>query len=226
MHPFYKEQIEREMKIRGLSDDTISLYCDNLKIFMRNFKGIKPSDVTLAAVKKFSEKLKNQGQSHRYINMQLASVRFFYRHVCKANFDVGQIPRLKEHKKLPIVFSREEIKQVLDVTTNIKHKAMLATLYGTGMRINELVHLKVTDLNAKEGVIMIRHGKGNRQRLVPLSETLLNLLRQYWQQHKPDSVWVFPGLGKNKLVRVDYLSSLFRMAKKSVKFVNWAAATA
>lgn len=123
MHPFYKEQIEREMKIRGLSDDTISLYCDNLKIFMRNFKGIKPSDVTLAAVKKFSEKLKNQGQSHRYINMQLASVRFFYRHVCKANFDVGQIPRLKEHKKLPIVFSREEIKKVLDVTTNIKHKA-------------------------------------------------------------------------------------------------------
>jgi hypothetical protein len=83
-----------------------------------------------------------------------------------------------------------------------------------------------SDLNAKEGVIMIRHGKGNRQRLVPLSDTLLNLLRQYWQQHKPDSVWVFPGLGKNKLVRVDYLSSLFRMANKSVKFVNWAAATA
>ena len=216
MNSLYKEKIETEMKIRGLSKETIECYSSCLSLFMRNFKGRKPKDITLGDIKRYSQALSNRGQSNRYINMQLSAIRFFYSHVCKPCFEIGEIPSLKEHKKLPMVFSQEEIKSILSALKNIKHRAMLTLLYSTGMRINELVNLRVEDVDSKAMLIFIRHGKGSQQRYVPLSAKALEILREYWRAVKPKSKWLFSGLESYRISRSDYVSTVFRLAKKSL----------
>lgn len=216
MNSTYKEKIETEMKIRGLSSETIECYMSCLSLFMRNFKGRKPKDISIGDVKRYTQTLSNRGQSNRYINMQLSSIRFFYRHVCKPCFDPAEIPSLKEHKKLPNVFSQEEVRAILGALKNLKHRAMLSLLYATGMRINELVNLRVEDVDSKAMLIFIRCGKGSQQRYVPLSAKTLAILRQYWGTMKPNSKWLFSGFESNRISRADYVSAVFRLAKKSL----------
>lgn len=215
MNIHYQNQIETEMQIRGLSEQTIECYLSCLKLFMRYFRGRKPQEISLGSIKDYCKVLSNRGQSHRYINMQMSSIRFFYRHVCKPRFVVNQIPYLKEHKKLPVIFSREEVKTMLNSVKNKKHYAMMVVLYGTGIRINELVYLKVADIDSQQKVLFVSQGKGTKQRYVPLSDQILKVLRNYWQTEKPDSTWLFCGLGKNKVSRSDYVSSIFRKVKKT-----------
>ena len=103
-----------------------------------------------------------------------------------------QIPRVKKAQKLPVVISREEIKKLLAVTTNLKFKTMFMVAYSAGLRVNEITHLKVFDIDSRQMQILVREGKGKIDRYSLLSEVILKFLRQYWKQYRPD-VWLFPG---------------------------------
>jgi len=214
MNEFYKERIEQEMTIRGLSPETIECYLCCLKLFMSHFKGQLPGQISLSLIKNYIRTLKNRGQTHRYINMQISAIRFFYRHVATPSFNVNEIPSLKETKKLPTVLTREEVKKIINAPKRLKHRAILGLLYATGIRINELVHLQTHDIKAQEMVIHVRYGKGSRDRFVPLSPKMLDFLRKYWVQERIASKWLFPGIGTNKIGRSDYVGKIFRDAKK------------
>ena len=106
------------------------------------------------------------------------------------------LPMPKRQRPLPAVLSLDEVQRLLDSACNLYHRAMLMTLYSTGMRRAEMCRLKVSDIDSERMIVHIRHGKGGRDRDVPLSQNLLETLREYWRWMKPKT-WLFPGTVNN-----------------------------
>jgi integrase/recombinase XerD len=120
-----------------------------------------------------------------------AALKFFFTKTLKQPWFEQEVPKPKVRRKLPEILSPEEIAKLLNSTMNLKHRAMLATLYGAGLRRAELRTLKVSDVDSKRMVIHIRAGKGQLPRQIPLSPKLLEVLRVYWRWRKPTD-WLFP----------------------------------
>jgi len=215
MNPVYKNRMSDELQLRGLSEETIECYLDCSKHFMNHFSGRKPSEIKIDDVKNYHRKLRNRGQTNRYINMQMSAIRCLYRDVFKTvKLDLTQIPYLPEHRKLPVVLEPQQIKAIIDSCSNQKHRAMMCFLYGTGVRINELINIKVSDVNSLAGTIFISNGKGSKERHVTLSPKLLEELRTYYRVVRPKSQWLFPGTDGNRFGRSDYVSKIFRVQKE------------
>ncbi len=106
-------------------------------------------------------------------------MRFFFCKTLKRNYPVEEVPYPRAPRKLPIILTQEETVRLIDSASNLFHRAMLMTLYSTGMRRAELCHLKVEDIDSVRMIVHIRHGKRNRDRDVPLSPKLLETLREY-----------------------------------------------
>lgn len=109
---------------------------------------------------------------------------------------VKHIPYPKQKKKLPVVLSPEEVKAVISAAKNLRDRTMLSVLYGTGMRVCELVDMKVSDIDSKRMVIKIRNGKRKKERQVMLSTPLLSLLREYWKVYRPAEYMFLTRAGK------------------------------
>jgi site-specific recombinase XerD len=140
----------------------------------------------------FQEKRLDAGTVQQHV----AALRFFYIKTLKRRYLLEDLPQPKRHRKLPEVLSPEEVARLIDSTSNLFHRAMLMTLYATGIRRAELCRLQVTDINSQRMMVHIRQGKGGHDRDVPLSEKLLETLRVYWRWMKPKR-YLFPGTVKN-----------------------------
>jgi integrase len=123
-------------------------------------------------------------------------LRFFFCKTLKRNYPIEEVPYPRAPRKLPIILTQEEAVRLIDSASNLLHRAMLMTLYSTGMRRAELCHLKVEDIDSARMIVHIRHGKRNRDRDVPLSPKLLETLREYWRWMQPKT-YLFPGTVKN-----------------------------
>lgn len=119
-------------------------------------------------------------------------MRFFFVKTLKRPYPVEEVPYPKQPRRLPIVLSQEEAVALLNSAKNLYHRAMLMTLYSTGMRRAELCKLKVEDIDSKRMIVHIRQGKGGKDRDVPLSPILLETLREYWRWMRPRT-YLFPG---------------------------------
>jgi site-specific recombinase XerD len=134
--------------------------------------------------------------SPRTIQGQTAALRFLFVKTLRRSYLPDAIPFPKQHKRLPTVLSQEEVSRLIDATGNLMHRAMVMTLYATGVRRAELCRLKVADIDSGRMVLHIQQGKGGRDRDVPLSPTLLETLREYWRWMKPKT-YLFPGMENN-----------------------------
>jgi site-specific recombinase XerD len=128
----------------------------------------------------------------RTVMQYSAGLRFFFVKTLKRHYMLESIPLPKEPRKLPTVLSQGEVTTLIESASNLMHRAILMTLYSTGMRRAELCQLKVSDIDKERMVIHIRQGKGQRDRDVDLSESLLETLREYWRWMKPKT-YLFPG---------------------------------
>ncbi len=120
-----------------------------------------------------------------------SALKFLYTRTLKQTWFDQEVIKPKVRRKLPTVWSREEVCALLDAVTNTKHRALLAVYYSAGLRCQDALDLKVSDIDSKRMIIHIREGKGKFPRQVVLSPKLLELLRLYWQWRKPKD-WLFP----------------------------------
>ena len=150
---------------------------------------------------------RKKGLSPGTINNYISSIRFFYTHVLDKEWNAKKVPRMKRIKKFPVTLPKEEVLAILDATTNVKHKAILVLLYGSGLRVSEVAKLKISDICSKTMRIRVDDAKHGTNRYTILSETALQVLRQYFREklsglpYKQED-WLFPGQNHHEHINV------------------------
>ena len=186
------QRMTGDMLVRNLSPRTIDAYSYHVERFAKHFgkpldelgpEEIRLYQLHLVEVKKASWSSFNQA---------VCGLRFLYHVTLPRPWVVQHIPFGKRPKRLPAVLGAEEVSRLLACVSVLKHRTVLLTLYAAGLRLSEATHLQVADIDSPRMQLNIRHGKGSKQRLVPLSPRLLQELRDYWKQTRP-TTFLFPG---------------------------------
>ncbi|RMH64633.1 MAG: hypothetical protein D6677_04400 [Calditrichaeota bacterium] len=177
---------EKKLTIANYSEQTIQSYLSAIKLFLDYVKGKNVTEVDDALIQNYLFFCKTK-KKYGYSSMKqvLASIRFLYINVLGKPVPASLNVKMKKPQTLPVVLSREEVQKLIKVTANIKHKTILLLIYSAGLRLGELLNLKISDIDSKRLKIHIRQAKGKKDRYVVLSEKLLPLLRAYYKQYKP-----------------------------------------
>lgn len=193
-HPLIK-QVDDELVLRGMAYGTRKAYGQHLRNYFDwlKEKRIAPEQATREQVRAYLVELASSGRvSAAYCRGARAAIVFLYETMLKQRERVHDLPRVKRPQQLPVVLSREEVTRLLKVTSNLKHKALLMTAYSAGLRVGEVVRLKVSEIDSKRMVIRVTAGKGAKDRYTLLSPVALEVLREYFRLFKPKD-WLFPG---------------------------------
>ena len=190
MSPLRRRMLE-DIQIRNYSPHTIDGYLRYVAQFAKYFH-TSPDRLDAEHIRTYQLHLLHQQASKSIFVQTVCALRFLYETTLGRPWMVDFIPYPKKPKKLPVILSREEVKALLLAPRHLKHRAILATLYATGLRVSELCQLQITALDSSRMVLCVRQGKGQQDRYVMLSPRLLDLLREYWHRYKPRT-WLFPG---------------------------------
>jgi len=202
------------------SSNTIKTYTDALKVFLYHFKEKPVSEITNDDVISFNNDfiLKNN-LSPSYQNQIVNAIKLYFRICRDVQIDIDKIHRPKRFKLLPNVLSKEEVKQILNAHANLKHKVMLCMIYSCGLRRSELLNLKFSDIDSNRNIVIIRQGKGRKDRIAPLSPKILTLLRAYYVVCKP-KIWLFEGQNKGEQYSSKALQSVLKLALDKAKITK------
>lgn len=183
-------------------------YKSCVSVFLQNFQKFEqPKAIPTESIQKYL--LGYETINTRKAN--LCAIKAFYKITVKMPNKIDRIPFPQKEKRLPITIDQEDIQKLFDVCHNLKHKCIMAVLYGTGVRIAELISIKLSDIHRKEGCIRII-GKGNKERYVPLNPELLLLIEKYWREYKT-KIWLF----ENNLHSEQYSPNSVRQFLKQFK---------
>jgi site-specific recombinase XerD len=186
-----RQRMCEEMQIRNLSPATQRTYLTAVTQFAQHF-GQSPAELGPDQIRAYQLHLLAQQRSISTLTITVCALRFLYQVTLGQDWAVEAIPYPRQPKQLPIVLSLAEVAQLLAATPGIKQQALLATTYAAGLRVSEVVHLKVSDIDSQRMVIRVHQGKGRKDRYVMLSPRLLEILRTYWRTKRPTE-WLFPG---------------------------------
>lgn len=209
-----ENQIKFEMELRGYSPKTIKHYLLCVSNFAKHYNMslelLGENEVRNYLHYCITEKHLCEGT----VNYIHSALRFFYTKILDREWRTEKLKRIKEGRKLPVILSQTEVKAILEAVENLKHKAVLSTIYGAGLRLSEAAKLTVNDIDSKNMQIIIREGKGKKDRYSILSETNLNLLRNYWRRYKPKTA-LFPGNYPNEYISPRTIQKVFGKAKNN-----------
>jgi site-specific recombinase XerD len=181
-----------ELQRRNYSQTTVNTYLKVVEDFARHF-GRPPDKLGKEQLRAYQVHLLQERKlGVRTVGLHTAALRFFFCKTLKRMYPVEEVPYPRAPRRLPIILTREEATRLIDSASNLFHRAMLITMYSTGMRRAELCRLKVEDIDSTRMLIHIRQGKGGKDRDVPLSPKTLETLREYWRWMKPKT-YLFPG---------------------------------
>lgn len=181
------------LKSKRYSGSTIGTYMDSIQIFLRYYSTKNLSEITNEDLIIFNnEYILANHYSASYQNQIVNAVKLFFRNIENKQLQPELIHRPKTQKLLPNVLSKEEIKLILNAHSNIKHKAMLSLIYSCGLRCGEMLRLKPEHIDSKRNILIIKQSKGSKDRITPLSNKIILMLRDYYHLHKPKE-WLFEG---------------------------------
>ena len=214
MTPLRKKMTE-EMQLRRFSANTQESYLRSVTGLAGHYK-ISPDTITGDQLKSYFLFLANERKlAWSTINTTTAGIRFFYTEVLGRKDMSLAIPPRKTPRSLPEIFSRSELIALFGSIVNIKHRTMLMTAYGCGLRISEVISLKAANIDSTRMMVRIEHGKGDKDRYTILSPRLLAELRSYWKVCRPDPEgWLFPNRSTKEHLSTAMPQLIFKEAKK------------
>ena len=186
------ELYRRELKIRHYSPKTIKTYCSLLKRFTTYFKQFDPKIITPSQIKDYlCSIIEDDGLGPATIDQTINALRFLYVVILKRDFSFGEIARPRSDRRIPVVLCKEEILKIFAVVKNPTHSLMLQLMYSSGLRVSEVVNLRVQDIQLYNLTLFVRGGKGHKDRITVFSEKLKTpLLRQLGCKHPTDYLFV------------------------------------
>lgn len=204
-----KDQMEMDMRLTGFSPKTISCYLACMKNFTIHFRR-SPDEMGQDEIRGYlSYLMEEKKASQSVISQSYSALKFFFETTLQRQWNLSKIPRFKQRKKLPAVLSKQEVASIFSATNNLKHRAMLMTIYSGGLRLSEAAHLKVSDIDSGRMMIRVNQGKGMKDRYTLLGKRNLEILRVYWRVYRP-SEWLFPGRNPAEPISISAIQRVFK----------------
>lgn len=217
VNPKHEEHLEsfiRFLKSKRFAQSTIKNYTSALRLFLNFYADKNIAELTQDHVIRFNnEYILAKRLSSSMQNQVVNAIKKFYIVVNNNRIDIDLIHRPKQEQKLPNVISKEEVKKILDAPKNLKHRAMLSLIYACGLRRSELLQLRPTDIDSQRKLLIVRQSKGNKDRVAPLSDKIIDLLREYYKAYRP-KLYLFEGQEKGRAYSA---VSLQKVLKQSLR---------
>jgi site-specific recombinase XerD len=211
--PQITEAVEKELKLRGYSQKTRKAYLHHIERYINYFAKC-PKELDENLIKQYMLYLIDEEKvSRSYHNQAISAIKFLYDSVLKTPKVVGSFPRPRKERKLPVILSREDVIRLIQSVDNVKHKVILMLTYSAGLRVSEVVRLRVEDIHSKRGMIHIRSSKGRKDRYTILSNTGLEVLKEYWNKYRPKN-WLFPGAKESNHITTRTVEKILETARQ------------
>ena len=208
------------MYYRRYSQNTIKTYSDALDVFFRFFQNKTIESLTKEDLIQFNtEYILKKNLSSSYQNQVINAIKLFYRNRFNRSMEVDYIQRPRREKRLPNVLSKNEVKTILEAPTNLKHRAMLSLIYACGLRRSELLNLTIKDILSDRNLLFIHQSKGKKDRVVPISTKLIEMLRDYYKAFKPKT-WLFEGQFPNTKYSEKSLENVLKQSLTKAKITK------
>jgi site-specific recombinase XerD len=203
-----QEQMLHYMQLKNYSRRTIDTYLSCILCLSKYYKRT-PETISSEEVKEYLYYLiQSRKASVSVINQIISAYKVLMTGVLEKEWSPIKLPRPRREKKLPVVFSKEEILNIIERTRNLKHRSIIVLAYSSGLRLDEVRHVKLTDIDSSRMQIRVSNGKGNKTRYTILSKQVLELLREYWRYYRPKS-YLFEGRQKGEPISQRTIQELF-----------------
>ncbi len=225
--------LQNRLKLQRYANNTIKSYCGYAQVFLEQMEKYNRLDeIPISEIELFiNTKVTQENISVSYQRSLVGAIKKVFELVENQKIELNYLYPKRKVNKLPTFFSQEEVRNLLNATENLKHKAILTTIYSCGLRLSELINLKITDIKSESDLLLIRQSKGNKDRIVALPDKLLELLREYYKVYQPKD-FLFEGTKGNQysersvqLILKNAMSKAGVLSKGSVHTLRHSYAT-
>lgn len=186
-----RQKMIENMQLHGFAERTQKSYMQAVRQ-LAEYYNKPPDQLSEEELRQYFLYLKNVKKvSRSTITLALCGIKFFYERTMQRQWTTLALVRPQREKKLPVVFSVDEVRQILARVRRWRYRVCLSTIYACGLRLQEGLHLQISHIDGGRQLVHVCHGKGGKDRYVPLPQPILEMLRQYWGTHR-DPVWIFP----------------------------------
>lgn len=206
----FRDAMQSEMQLRGLAPRTQRVYTGWMKRLMLRV-GVPADQVTEQQARGFLSELSGRGLSPSTINQAINAVRFFFGKVLQRSWQL-EVHHQRAPQRLPVTLTPEEVSRLLAAVPNMRDRMAMEIAYAAGLRLGEVLHLKLSDIDSGRMILRVEQGKGRKDRNVMLGPALLESLRAYWKSYKPQ-LWLFPGKDPRQPVNATMIQRAFTQAK-------------
>src|SRR5712691_11248891 len=210
------------LQLRGLSERTQESYVRAVRQLAEHYHKA-PDLITEEELRQYFLFLKNvKHYARNTMTIAICGIRFFFERTLEKEWTIFNLVRPAPEKKLPVILSREEVRQILGVVRLPRYKVCLTAIYCGGLRLQEGINLRVADIDSARMMIHVRHGKGAKDRYVPLPQRTLELLREYWKTHR-NTVLLFPSPGHGEVPLATSTEPLHKSSVQDAFHAAWQA---
>jgi integrase/recombinase XerD len=214
------DQLQKWMVHKRYSESTIKSYTETLKVVLRFILPKSPEEIEGDDMVRFvNQYIIPNKYSYTFQNQAVNSAKLFFREIIKGKLDVETLERPRREHKLPNVLSKEDVKAILNASSNIKHRSMLSLIYACGLRRSELLNLKPADIDSKRHMLIIRNAKGKKDRMVPISDKIIEMLREYYKAYHPQT-YLFEGQHKGQPYSEQSLQSVLKQSLEKCRITK------